>query len=452
MVESTPVAAAGTASETLPGPQTTFNPNSFRPNPFRPLRFGDYRYVWSSEALNLWASEMETIVLAIFVLRDTNSPLLVGLIGALKFGGTLLGPLYGLMVDRFDRKKLQVGVRVIGVSLATLLASLVITDTLELWHAYLIVTAGSMVRMLDIVLVQTLTADVVPGYSLHGAIGLSRISLDGARVAGSIAGGTIFELLGLDWAYVMIASLYLLATLLSLKIRSRSGLRSAAGPGEPVRSSPGIRSELADGLRYVMRSPVLPGLVFFSFLIELSAFPTVNGLMTVVGDELYGLGGTGIGLLAAAASVGGLAGALVLGMTRNVGTPTRVMVLSSVAWHTLMLVLALPLPLWLFVIVLIAWGFCGGMTFVAMVVGLLRAAPPEVRGRVMGIRSLGIYGLPIGLLLGGWIAETSGARAMIGILGGIGLFATVSAAVRWPALLRGSPRNRSDPGDGGTVA
>jgi MFS family permease len=409
-------------------------------NPFRVLRYRDYRFVWSSETLNLWASEMETIVLAIFVLRDTGSPLLVGLIGALKFGGTLLGPFYGLMVDRFDRKRLQVGVRVIGLLLALLLTSLIVTDRLVLWHAYAIVSAGSMVRMLDIVLVQALTADAVPAGSLHGAVGLSRFSLDGARVAGSLAGGVIFEVLGLDWAYAMITVLYVLATLTAMKIEGRevtSGSGHSGGLHGTSRIS-GIRADLAEGLRHVMRSKVLPGLIFFSFLIEFSAFPIVNGLMTVIGDELYGLGGAGIGLLAAAAAGGALFGALSLGMKRNIGSPTRVMVLGSVTWHVLMLVLALSLPLWGFALVLVAWGFSGGLTFVAMVVGLLRAAPVEFRGRVMGIRTLGIYGLPIGLLVGGWIAEEVGARAMIGVLGGIGLVATLVAAAAWPALLRGS--------------
>ncbi|MCZ6538911.1 MAG: MFS transporter [Chloroflexi bacterium] len=429
----------------------TTPPQDFGFNPFRSLRYGDYRFVWSSEALNLWASEMETIVLAIFVLRETGSPLLVGLIGALKFGGTLLGPIYGLMVDRFDRKRLQVGVRVIGLSLAGFLRLLIVKGALELWHAYVIVSVGSTVRMLDIVLVQTLTADVVPARSLHGAIGLSRISLDGARVAGSLAGGVIFEVLGLNWAYVMITVIYLLATLASVKIGRRKVITGTVGfsgeqsgqaerSGRPGRSGPpGMRAGLSEGLRHVMRSDVLPGLIFFSFLIELSAFPIVNGLMTVIGDELYGLGGAGIGLLAAAASGGALLGALTLGSKRNIGSPTRLMVLGSIAWHVLMLVLALSLPLWLFSLILIVWGFSGGMTFVAMVVGLLRAAPAEFRGRVMGIRTLGIYGLPIGLLLGGWIAEEVGAQAMIGVLGGIGLTATLIAAIVWPALLRRTP-------------
>ena len=404
-------------------------------NPFRVLRYGDYRFVWSSEALSLWAIEMEIIVLAMFVLRDTNSPMLVGLLGALKFAGNLLGPVYGLMVDRFNQKILQVWVRVFGILLAGVLTALIITDSLQLWHAYVIVAVGSMVRTLDLVLVQALTADAVPSNQLHRAIGLSRSTLDGARVVGSIAGGTIFELLGLDWAYVSITVLYMLATIAALKVDSRIVTARI--------NTNSIRSGLSEGLRYVRRNELLPGLIFFSFLIEFSAFPIVNGLMTVIGDELYGLGGTGIGLLAAAASAGGLVGALAMGARRNVVNPARSMIIGSVMWHGLMLVLALALPLWLFALVLVLWGFAGGITFVAMIVGLLRESPHETRGRVMGIRSLGIYGLPVGLLLGGWIAEEAGSAMMIGVLGGLGLIATLGAAAKWPALLRQPPDARS---------
>lgn len=405
-------------------------------NPFRVLKYGDYKFVWSSEALSLWAIEMEIIVLAMFVLRDTGSPLLVGLVGALKFAGTLLGPLYGLMVDRFDRKRLQVFVRAFGVVLAMLLTLLIVTDTLVLWHAYVIVTAGSMVRMLDLVLVQALTADAVPSHSLHGAIGLSRSTLDGARVVGSIAGGTIFELLGLDWAYITISVLYLLSTLAALKVDARTVMARV--------DSDGIRASLSEGLRFVRQSSTLPGLIFFSFLVEFSAFPIVNGLMTVIGYELYGLDGTGIGLLAAAASVGALLGSLAVALRSNVANPGRTMILGSIVWHALMLYLATTPPLWLFTVVLVLWGFSGGATFVSMVVGLLRAAPAAARGRVMGIRSLGIYGLPLGLLLGGWISEYIGSDAMIGTFGTIGLIATLFAAIKWPALFRKASSQTTD--------
>ena len=385
-------------------------------NPFKVLRYGDYKFVWPTEALSLWAMEMEIIVLAIFVLRDTNSPLLVGLIGAVKFAGTLFGPLYGLMVDRFNRKLLQVGVRVFGVALAITLTTLIITDKLELWHAYAIVTAGSMVRMLDLILIQTLTADAVPPHALHGAIGLSRSTLDGARVVGSIVGGTLLELLGLDWAYITITVLYLMATITAIKIDSR--------PVKTDSETASIWRGFKEGLHYIKESPLLPGLIFFSFLIEFTAFPLVNGLMAVIGSDLYNQNGTGIGLLAAIASAGALSGAALLGIKQSVINPGRIMILGSITWHALMLLLALTPPLWLFTVLLLLWGFSGGITFVAMVVALLRTAPAKTRGRVMGIRSLGIYGLSLGLLFGGWISQEAGPATMIGVLGGIVLSAT----------------------------
>ena len=397
-------------------------------NPFKVLRYGDYKFVWPTEALSLWAMEMEIIVLAIFVLRDTNSPLLVGLIGAVKFAGTLFGPLYGLMVDRFNRKLLQVGVRVFGVALAITLTTLIITDKLELWHAYAIVTAGSMVRMLDLILIQTLTADAVPPHALHGAIGLSRSTLDGARVVGSIVGGTLLELLGLDWAYITITVLYLMATITAIKIDSR--------PVKTDSETASIWRGFKEGLHYIKESPLLPGLIFFSFLIEFTAFPLVNGLMAVIGSDLYNQNGTGIGLLAAIASAGALSGAALLGIKQSVINPGRIMILGSITWHALMLSLALTPPLWLFTVLLLLWGFSGGITFVAMVVALLRTAPAKTRGRVMGIRSLGIYGLSLGLLFGGWISQEAGPATMIGVLGGIGLSATLIAVIKWPALFR----------------
>ena len=397
-------------------------------NPFKVLRYGDYKFVWPTEALSLWAMEMEIIVLAIFVLRDTNSPLLVGLIGAVKFAGTLFGPLYGLMVDRFNRKLLQVGVRVFGVALAMTLTTLIITDKLELWHAYAIVTAGSMVRMLDLILIQTLTADAVPPHALHGAIGLSRSTLDGARVVGSIVGGTLLELLGLDWAYITITVLYLMATITAIKIDSR--------PVKTDSDTASIWRGFKEGLHYIKESPLLPGLIFFSFLIEFTAFPLVNGLMAVIGSDLYNQNGTGIGLLAAIASAGALSGAALLGIKQSVINPGRIMILGSITWHALMLLLALTPPLWLFTVLLLLWGFSGGITFVAMVVALLRTAPAKTRGRVMGIRSLGIYGLSLGLLFGGWISQEAGPATMIGVLGGIGLSATLIAVIKWPALFR----------------
>jgi len=254
---------------------------------------------------------------------------------------------------------------------------------------------------------------------------------------GAIVGGTILETLGLDVAYSAITVLYLLATIAAFKVDRTHAPGSLKAPSESVFA--GIKQ----GLTHIRASAHLPGLIYFSFLVEFSAFPLVNGLMTVVGDEFYSLGGTGIGILAGIASGGALLGALFVSSRTHVTSPTRVLVIGSIVWHLVMLVLTINMPISAFGLLLFCWGFAGGATFVAMVVGLLRSTPEDLRGRVMGIRSLGIYGLPLGLLLAGWLAETFSARTMIGSLGAIGVSASIGAVLLWPALLRSAETKES---------
>lgn len=184
-----------------------------RPNPFAALRRRDFRYVWSSEILHLWAYEMESLVLAWFILNDTGSPLQVGLIGATRFGGTLLAPFYGTVVDRFDRRKVQIFARSSSALLAAVLMTLVLTDLFVAWHAFAIVGLSSVVRMLGIIANQALSADTVPEEQINNAMGLNRATTDLARISGSLMGGALMSTLGLGPAYIGVVVLYAAATL-----------------------------------------------------------------------------------------------------------------------------------------------------------------------------------------------------------------------------------------------
>jgi hypothetical protein len=111
--------------------------------------------------------------------------------------------------------------------------------------------------------------------------------------------------------------------------------------------------------------------------------------------------------------------------------------MTVVAWHLLTLPLAAAPPFGAALAILFAWGLFAGASFVALMVGLLRAAPTRFRGRVMGLRALAIYGLPLGLLMGGWLSEEFGEQTMLWVHGLTGLCLTAAAALAWPALWRG---------------
>ena len=66
----------------------------------------NFRYLWLSDSLLGFSEQMELVVLAWFVLIETDSAFLVGLLGSLRFTGTLFSPFFGIAVDRYDRRKL----------------------------------------------------------------------------------------------------------------------------------------------------------------------------------------------------------------------------------------------------------------------------------------------------------------------------------------------------------
>ena len=66
---------------------------------------------------------------------------------------------------------------------------------------------------------------------------------------------------------------------------------------------------------------------------------------------------------------------------------------------------------------------------------LSRAAGEKFRGRVMGVRMMAIYSLPIGLLAGGVLIDQVGFRAMASLYAVIGLVFTLIIVLRWPTVL-----------------
>src|SRR5687768_16372106 len=157
---------------------------------------------------------MENLVLGWYILVDTGSPFLVGLVGALRFGGTLLSPFYGVIADRFDRRTLLIVLRLLHALQAGAIMALALTGALLPWHAFAITAVGGLMRMAENVVRQSLIADMVPAGSLMNAVSLSRTTMDAAKIAGAVAGAGLLAQLGLGPAYIVITACFLFSTIL----------------------------------------------------------------------------------------------------------------------------------------------------------------------------------------------------------------------------------------------
>ena len=379
--------------------------------------------------MTTWGSEMETLILGWYILVATDSPFLVGLLGALRFSGTLTAPIVGVIADRMSRKVMLILLRT-GAGLSALaLLILAVTDLIQPWHVFAIASISGILRPADNVLRQSLIADTVPRNLLMNASGLARTTQDTARIVGALLGATLLSRLGLGWAYVGVTIFYSLSVLMGLGI---STIRSSI----PVKHVKPL-TEMKQGLRYMVDSSVIQPIMFLAFLVNATAFPLTNGLLPIVARNVYQHDENGLALMVAVFAVGALVGSLLMASVVNSRRPERFMMITMVIWYVLLILFAqtdsnaLGLPL--LALIGASISFC----MISMSVVLMTFTKFEMRGRVMGIRMLAVYGLPMGLVIGGWLIEQYGVPATITGYAIVGLIALVFAVLKWPKLIIG---------------
>jgi len=256
-----------------------------------------------------------------------------------------------------------------------------------------------MVRPSDIGMRAALVGESMPADRLIGAMGIQRTTQDTAKIAGALTGAGLVAWLGIGAAYTVVSSLYIISVLLTLKA---GNTRPAHHPGQ---SATGTRvspwRDLSEGVAYVWRTPHLLAVMGLAFLLNLTAFPLMNGLMPYVVKEVYGAGQTTLGYMVAGAALGALASSILLSRIGYSIRPARTMILGAVMWYVMLLVFAhTPDPLGGNLVLILA-GCAQSVSQVPMAAMLLRNSDAQFRGRIMGIRMLAIYGNMPGLLLSG---------------------------------------------------
>lgn len=210
----------------------------------------------------------------------------------------------------------------------------------------------------------------------------------------------------------------------------------AAPSGTAVVRRPSPWRELWEGLVYCWRTPHLQAAMWIAFLANMAGFPLSINLLPYVAREIYVTDQTGLSYMVAGFAFGALAGSIALSLARGHIRAGRMMVVFTAAWFALLMVFAHVGTLWLGIAVLCAAGFVQSLSLVPLSVLLLRNSEPRFRGRVMGVRMLAIYSLPIGLIASGALIDQIGFPATAMIYAGLGLVLTLAIGWYWRVALR----------------
>jgi MFS family permease len=400
-----------------------------------PFRLRSYRFQWPADLLTSWAFEMETLILGWYVLVETNSVVMLTVFGALLYGGTLIAPIVGVWSDRLGHRNMLSAMRAVYALVAATLMTLAFTGLLTPVIVLVLAAITGIVRPSDMGLRGALIADTMPPASLTAAMGIARTTSDTARIFGALTGAGLFAAIGIGPSYAAITFFYAVGAILTWNTVAPGSALKEEIAAEEAEQKPSPWRELWEGALLVWNTPRLRAVVWYAFLFNFAVFPLTNGLMPYAAKEIFGTDQTGLGYLIASVAAGAFVGSIIMtrsGMTMELA---RIMIVAAVIWHILVFIFAQMTTLWAGIVMLMLCGFAQSLTMVCHTVILLSASTPRYRGRIMGVRMLAIYSLPVGLLVAGGLIGWIGFRTTASLYAMVGLAFTILIAVRWRASL-----------------
>jgi MFS family permease len=369
-----------------------------------------------------------TVALLGLALQLTESSALASLVLVLQTGGfAAASPLAGILADRFDRRKLLVAADVARIPVA--LAFLLARDPETLWIAF----AAVLLLAVGAAVFEPTSSASLPNLVAPEDLPAANVLIGSAwgtmLAVGAALGGLVAVTLGRDAAFVINALSFALSAWLVIGIRvplqgPRDGSELHAG---------GAIAAIATAIRFARERRIVA-----AFLLSKTSFGVGTGvvaLLAVFGRDVFGAGDAGIGVLFAARGLGALIGPFiarsVMG-TDDVGL-IRGIAVSFIAAAGCYALFPLSPALWVAALLTFGAHCGGGAQWTLSTLGLQRATPDAIRGRVFSF-DYGLVTLTIAVstLIAGLLAEMVPPQTAVWFMAGL-IFV---AGLAWVAFSR----------------
>ena len=427
-------------------PHSGSNPARFLRNRFRTppaLRNRDLRVLMSASFFDAIGHMGEQVALSWLILDLTDNPFMVGVSLALRMAPLFfLGIPAGTIADMVDRRLLIRSLNLVMALLMVGIGALLYLEMLQVWHLLAFAVVGGCLSAIHQAARQSFAFDVVGRENLLTGLAYVGLGMRLGGLVGAVAAGYLIDGPGAHMAYWMLASGYIVSTLLLSFIRS---------PGQAAaRSRQPIMENLREFGGELRRNTPLLTLVIIVAATETLGFSSGATLPSLARDVLN-VGAEGLGWLNGFRSGGAVVAILLLSLFGEVGRRGALLLLNLLVFGAALVLLgqspvvATFLPGGgtsgesaslifgqspAFVIALLATGIVGGAMAMSDIFSqsmMQNIVPNEQRGRAMGAWIVGIGTAPIGNLQVGAILKAAGVGIALSA-NGIAL-ALVGAAI-----------------------
>jgi MFS family permease len=369
------------------------------PPGLRALHHPEFRRLYLTQLLSHVGGWIQAVAQSWLVLQLTGSPLKLGLISTLQFAPVLLFSIVaGAAADRLHKRRVLMASQATFLCQAVVLAVLVWAGTVQYWHVCALALLLGFANAIDQPVRQSFVVELVGREDLGNAVALNSASFNAARIVGPAVAGVLIARFGVAPAFALNALSFAAVIVVLARLRTH---------GLPApRTGATMTEEIAAGVRYAVRTPVVLAVLGLVAVVSLCVF-NFSVYVPLLARQVLHLGAEGFGFLMASLGVGAVAGALTVGARRQLPL-AGILALSAAALGGLVCLSAVR-HVWTAMPCLFITGFFGIMVMASGNARLQAETPGALRGRVMGLYVLLTGGVfPIGAFVVGAVSERWG--------------------------------------------
>jgi MFS family permease len=369
---------------------------------FRALSYPNFFWFWSSYFISNVGSWMQSITMGWLLFELTSSPFYLGLFSSLRMvmliSFFILG---GIMSDRIDRRKIMLAIQVIAALTSLVLAILVTTHLIRVWHIFVLGALTSTTWAFEQPVRQALIPQLVSRDDLVNALALNAVTWNGAGLLGPSLVGMSIGRIGIDGCfYVNVASYLVVIAAL---------LRMVVPPNQRDSNRLTVLQSLAGAFAYVRHEAVILTFLLVSALFNIFGRSYVT-LLPVFAKEVLRVGASGFGYIAAGPGLGTIIGSLTLASLGRVRASRKLMILLLLAFSACLCGFALTGHFWLAFCLLVLVGTLSTVFETLLSTSIQLRVEESFRGRVSGFYGLTGGGLrEFGGMQAGFLAEWTSA-------------------------------------------
>lgn len=391
--------------------------------PWQAFAHRDYRVLWVvlvSGSIVVWLRVLGT---AQWLLDETGSAMLVGLIGVVQLVVQIPALLWGgALADRVDRKRLMALAHLITSAALLLMGFLNWQGVLTPVLVYVGIALTAVSQMVATPARSALVATVVPERHLLLATSTDTASQSAAAIAGPLLFAGVAVSAGLSSLFLFAGVISLASGVLPLLIRA-NGLVAGQRNGP----APSTLQQTRDGFRYVSRHPILPGLFLLDVGITAASF--YREILPVLALGLFAGGASATGVLGAANSTGAIAGSFLALFLAGYRAKGMLVLYASFAYGFLLFGFGSANALWSGMLTIAALGAADAVTVAVRQTTVMLTTPDHMRGRAFALMILAAQiANNIGTIwVGAWSGRIGAGNTMI--LGGA--ISVVATSLIW---------------------